>query len=214
MAASKPVLSDMRLRVWVGAQDLDDREIARQIITKVGIAGFQLGETKVGTRGLSWAGVGWWGAACSPGMGDRQRGRGAGQGLWAATTGTGEEEAGRGQVGWVCQCVRQETAGPPFMLSLCSTPHYPALPRPPQVFLRGGQMAQLDKMRTELLNGAATTIQRYTRGWLARRHYVKLRRWGLACGEQPGAACAQTPTPWVPPSTWEAHPVLTGCSAA
>lgn len=42
-----------------------------------------------------------------------------------------------------------------------------------KVFLRAGQMAMLDKQRTEKLSKAATVMQRYTRGWLARQHYKK-----------------------------------------
>jgi hypothetical protein len=40
-----------------------------------------------------------------------------------------------------------------------------------KVFLRAGQMAMLDKQRTEKLSAAATVMQRHTRGWLARLHY-------------------------------------------
>ena len=42
-----------------------------------------------------------------------------------------------------------------------------------RVFLRAGKMAALDKRRTELLNAAATTIQRYARGWMARLQYQR-----------------------------------------
>lgn len=42
-----------------------------------------------------------------------------------------------------------------------------------RVFLRAGKMAALDKRRTELLNAAATTIQRYARGWMARIQYQR-----------------------------------------
>lgn len=40
-----------------------------------------------------------------------------------------------------------------------------------KVFLRAGQMAMLDKQRTEKLSKAATVMQRHARGWLARLHY-------------------------------------------
>lgn len=40
-----------------------------------------------------------------------------------------------------------------------------------KVFLRAGQMAMLDKQRTEKLSKAATVLQRHARGWLARMHY-------------------------------------------
>ena len=45
-----------------------------------------------------------------------------------------------------------------------------------QIFLRGGQMAQLDKMRTELMASSAITLQRYAKGLLARRRYQRSRR--------------------------------------
>jgi hypothetical protein len=44
------------------------------------------------------------------------------------------------------------------------------------MFLRAGGMAQLDKLRTEKLIGAATTIQRFVRGFLAKRYYAKVQR--------------------------------------
>ena len=37
-------------------------------------------------------------------------------------------------------------------------------------------MAQLDKMRTELMASSAITLQRYVRGFLARRRYLRTRR--------------------------------------
>ena len=45
-----------------------------------------------------------------------------------------------------------------------------------KVFLRAGQMAQLDKLRTELMGASATTIQRHVRGLLKRRQYQRVRR--------------------------------------
>jgi myosin-5 len=42
-----------------------------------------------------------------------------------------------------------------------------------RVFLRAGKMAELDKRRTEVLNSAATTIQRFARGWMARLQYQR-----------------------------------------
>jgi len=39
-----------------------------------------------------------------------------------------------------------------------------------KLFLRAGKMALLDKRRTEVLNQAASCIQKYIRGWLARRY--------------------------------------------
>lgn len=40
-----------------------------------------------------------------------------------------------------------------------------------RVFLRAGKMAELDKMRTEVLNTAAKTIQRCARAWMASLHF-------------------------------------------
>jgi len=42
-----------------------------------------------------------------------------------------------------------------------------------KVFLRAGQMAQMDKLRTDKLNSAAIRIQRSVRGYLARKHYLQ-----------------------------------------
>ncbi|GLI63183.1 hypothetical protein VaNZ11_005953 [Volvox africanus] len=44
-----------------------------------------------------------------------------------------------------------------------------------KVFMRPGQMAQLDKIRTDTLNGAAVTIQRFVRGTLARWRFAAKR---------------------------------------
>lgn len=48
--------------------------------------------------------------------------------------------------------------------------------RLPQVFLRAGHMAQLDKLRTATLHSAAVAIQRHCMGFLARRRYQEARR--------------------------------------
>ncbi|XP_024385122.1 myosin-9 isoform X2 [Physcomitrium patens] len=45
-----------------------------------------------------------------------------------------------------------------------------------KVFLRSGQMAELDGKRAEMLSNAAKTIQRQVRTWLARRHLIAMRR--------------------------------------
>lgn len=69
-------------------------------------------------------------------------------------------------------CSAQHTCGtrPPETLTCaCSG----ALP---QVFLRAGQMAELDKLRTELLNRSAITLQRHARGFVARAKYARQRR--------------------------------------
>ncbi|PNH09627.1 Metal tolerance protein 9 [Tetrabaena socialis] len=49
-----------------------------------------------------------------------------------------------------------------------------------KIFLRAGQMAQLDKIRTDTLNAAAITLQRFARGMLARRRFAAARAAVLA----------------------------------
>ncbi len=44
-----------------------------------------------------------------------------------------------------------------------------------KVFLRAGQMAVLDKLRTELMNRSAVTIQRHMLGFIARKQYARTR---------------------------------------
>lgn len=44
-----------------------------------------------------------------------------------------------------------------------------------KVFLRAGQMASLDKLRTELMNRCAITIQRHVQGFVKRRQYARTR---------------------------------------
>lgn len=45
-----------------------------------------------------------------------------------------------------------------------------------KVFLRAGQMAMLDKLRTETLHAAAVRIQKHVRGFLQRKKYVRTLR--------------------------------------
>lgn len=45
-----------------------------------------------------------------------------------------------------------------------------------KVFLRAGQMAQLDNRRAEVLNSAARMIQRKARSFLGRRWFVRMRQ--------------------------------------
>ncbi|KAB5552541.1 hypothetical protein DKX38_009852 [Salix brachista] len=45
-----------------------------------------------------------------------------------------------------------------------------------KVFLRAGQMAELDARRTEVLGNAARTIQRQVRTYIARKEFISLRR--------------------------------------
>ncbi|CAL5219117.1 g891 [Coccomyxa viridis] len=44
-----------------------------------------------------------------------------------------------------------------------------------KIFLRAGQMAELDKIRTELLNRSAITLQRHARGFVKRSQYQRKR---------------------------------------
>ena len=44
-----------------------------------------------------------------------------------------------------------------------------------KVFLRAGQMAELDALRTEVLGRSATKIQRKVRSYLARKNFIQLR---------------------------------------
>lgn len=45
-----------------------------------------------------------------------------------------------------------------------------------KVFLRVGQMAELDARRTEVLGHAARTIQRQIRTYIARKEFISLRK--------------------------------------
>ncbi|XP_057692409.1 unconventional myosin-Vc isoform X2 [Corythoichthys intestinalis] len=45
-----------------------------------------------------------------------------------------------------------------------------------KIFLRAGQVAYLEKLRLDQLRGACITIQKYVRGWIQRRKYLRLRR--------------------------------------
>jgi len=45
-----------------------------------------------------------------------------------------------------------------------------------KVFLRAGQMALLDKQRTDTLNASAIRLQRYARSYLARQHFKKAKQ--------------------------------------
>lgn len=44
-----------------------------------------------------------------------------------------------------------------------------------KVFLRAGQMAELDTRRSEILGNSANIIQRKVRSYLARRSFVSIR---------------------------------------
>ena len=45
-----------------------------------------------------------------------------------------------------------------------------------KIFLRAGQMAELDALRSEVLGRSASIIQRKVRSYLARKSYVLVRR--------------------------------------
>jgi myosin-5 len=45
-----------------------------------------------------------------------------------------------------------------------------------KVFLRAGQMAELDARRAEVLSNAAKTVQRRIRTHIARRQFIALRK--------------------------------------
>lgn len=45
-----------------------------------------------------------------------------------------------------------------------------------KVFLRAGQMAELDARRAEVLGNAARTIQRQIRTYIARKEFISLRK--------------------------------------
>lgn len=45
-----------------------------------------------------------------------------------------------------------------------------------KVFLRAGQMAELDARRTEVLGNAARTIQQQIRTFIARKEFITLRK--------------------------------------
>lgn len=45
-----------------------------------------------------------------------------------------------------------------------------------QVFLRAGQMAELDAQRARLLSNSATVIQKQTKTYFSRRKYVALQK--------------------------------------
>ena len=47
------------------------------------------------------------------------------------------------------------------------------------MFLRAGQMAELDGLRTEVLGSSASIIQRKVRAYLARRHFILLQKSAL-----------------------------------
>jgi myosin-5 len=77
-----------------------------------------------------------------------------------------------------------------------------------KVFLRAGQMAMLDKQRTEKLSKAATVLQRHTRGWIARQHYKQALV--LVVRMQVSACMLLTP-PWISrfgTFLWDGHWLL------
>uniref|UniRef100_A0A8C4R4P1 Methyl-CpG binding domain protein 3b n=1 Tax=Eptatretus burgeri TaxID=7764 RepID=A0A8C4R4P1_EPTBU len=45
-----------------------------------------------------------------------------------------------------------------------------------KILFRAGEVAFLERLRSECLNAACVTVQRHVRGWLQRRRYINLRR--------------------------------------
>ena len=45
-----------------------------------------------------------------------------------------------------------------------------------KIFFQAGQVAYLEKLRSEKLKSAGIMIQKHVRGWLARRKYLKVRK--------------------------------------
>jgi myosin-5 len=54
--------------------------------------------------------------------------------------------------------------------------HFPLQIGKTKVFLRAGQMAELDARRSEVLGRSASIIQRKVRSYLSRRSFITLRR--------------------------------------
>ena len=48
-----------------------------------------------------------------------------------------------------------------------------------KIFFRAGQVAYLERLRSDRLKVCGTLIQKIVRGWLAKRRYLKLRRTAL-----------------------------------
>lgn len=48
-----------------------------------------------------------------------------------------------------------------------------------KIFFQAGQVAYLEKLRTEKLRSSGVMIQKHIRGWLARSKYVKMKRSAL-----------------------------------
>jgi len=45
-----------------------------------------------------------------------------------------------------------------------------------KIFFRAGQVAYLEKLRSDRLRSCSILIQKIVRGWLAKRRYTKIRR--------------------------------------
>lgn len=59
-----------------------------------------------------------------------------------------------------------------------------------KVFLRAGQMAVLDKVRTDKLNAASTVLQRHARGLIERRRYAAAQQAVLRMQVREQQSCA------------------------
>lgn len=57
-----------------------------------------------------------------------------------------------------------------------SADFYPLQIGKTKVFLRAGQMAELDSRRAEVLGNAARIIQRQSRTYIARKEFIALRK--------------------------------------
>ena len=78
-----------------------------------------------------------------------------------------------------------------------------------QIFLRAGQMAELDRIRTELLNRSAITLQRHARGFVQRSQYQRKRHAAIALQVRP---CIPTLPPLTRGLSYFTHQ-LGGCVA-
>jgi len=45
-----------------------------------------------------------------------------------------------------------------------------------KIFFRAGQVAYMERLRSDRLRECGRLIQKMVRGWLARQHYIKLQR--------------------------------------
>jgi myosin-5 len=75
-----------------------------------------------------------------------------------------------------------------------------------KVFLRAGQMAMLDRKRTDKLNTAATLLQGHARGWLARKHCKEAQQLVVQMQVglwRAGGGCSQARVPAAAVCVWQ-----------